>query len=144
MPISTATARTPYYVLLEEKSRIGPTVVQEDLGIECLPIYGFSDKSPYDKFCLNSELALKPYPLVKRYLREQAAGDGLKLVVFDAGGPREPCLLAATMEVVLKAQETRKTHVPVEYRLLFDQEANAYTVVVESDTGELRAEVSNA
>ena len=79
---------------------------------------------------MNSQLALTPYPLVKVYLRNQAGapGDGLKLVVVDAAGPREPCLHAATMEAVLEAQENRTTHVTAAYRLMFDQEANAYRV----------------
>ena len=66
--------------------------------------------------------------MVKVYLREQAGapGDGLKLVVLDAAGPREPYLHAATMEAVLEAQENRTTQVVAAYRLLFDQVVNAY------------------
>ena len=128
MPMSAAVDGTPYYVLMDGNRRIGPEVVQSHANIECSPIYGFSDKGPYDKFCRNSQQELTPYPLVKVYLREQAGapGDGLKLVVLDAAGPREPYLHAATMEAVLEAQENRTTHVVAAYRLLFDQVVNAY------------------
>jgi hypothetical protein len=53
-------------------------------------------------------------------------GDGLKLVVVDAAGPRDPCLHAATMEAVLEAQENRTAHVTAARHLIFDQEASAY------------------
>ncbi len=128
IPRSATDAGTPYYVLLESNRRIGPKVVQFPAGMACAPIYGFSDKGPYDQFCSNSQLALTPYPLVKVYLREQAGtpGDGLKLVVVDAAGPCEPYLHAATMAAVLEAQENHTTHVTAGYRLIFDQEADAY------------------
>ena len=130
MPMSAVLCATPYYVLMDGSRRIGPKAVPLLSGIECSPIYGFSDKGPYDKFCTNSELALTPYPLVKVYLRSRAGtpGDGLQLVVLDAAGPRDPYLHAATMEAVLEAQENRTTHVTVAYRLIFDQEADAYRV----------------
>lgn len=130
MSLSTVVAGTPYYVLMDGDRRTGPTVVQFDSGISCSPIYGFSDKGRYDKFCRNSELALKPYPLVKGYLRNQAdaPGAGLKLVVVDASGPSEPYLHAATMEAVLEAQEKRTTHVTTAHHLMFDDAAKAYRV----------------
>jgi hypothetical protein len=110
--------------------RIGPNIVPLDEGLECFPIYGFSGKDPYDRFCMNGQLALTPYPLVKGYLRNQASApdDGLKLVVLDAAGPREPCLHAATMQAVLEAQENRMNRVTIVYRLVFDREAEAYRV----------------
>ena len=128
MPTSATAAGTPYFVLMASNRRIGPKVVQSPAGMECAPIYGFSDKGPYDQFCRNSQRALTPYPLVKVYLREQAGtpGNGLKLVVVDAAGPREPYLRAATMAAVLEAQENHTTHVPAAYRLAFYPEANAY------------------
>jgi hypothetical protein len=130
MSMIAAVAGTPHYVLLDANRRIGPTVVPLRSGSECSPIYGFSDKGPYDKFCMNSERALTPYPLVKVYLRSQAGapGDGLQLVVLDAAGPGDPILYAATKEAVLEAQENRMNHVTVAYRLIFDQEADAYRV----------------
>lgn len=135
MPRHAVAADTPYYVLLDGNHRVGPHVVPLRSGVECAPIYGFSDKGPYDKFCLNSELALTPYPLVKVYLRSQAdvPGDGLKLVVLDAVGPHEPQLVAATIETVLAAHKNRTTQVTAAYRLSFDREAHAYTVETDGD-----------
>ena len=130
MPMSEVVAGTPCYVLMDGNRRIGPKVLPLHSGIDCSPIYGFSNKDLSDKFCMNSQLPLTPYPLVKVYLRNQATapGDGLKLVVIDAAGPREPHVRATTMEAVLEAQENRTTHVTVAYRLMFDQEADAYRV----------------
>jgi hypothetical protein len=135
MPISAVVADTPNYVLMDGNFRIRPKVVRLDAGIECSPIYGFSDKVPYDKFCTNSQQALKPYPLVTGYLRNQidAPGDSLKLVVIDAAGPTEPYLHAATIEAVLEAQESCAAHVTAAYRLTFDKKANAYRVDEQCD-----------
>jgi hypothetical protein len=128
---SNAMLATPYYVLRDGNHRIGPAVVQVSSGIACLPIYGFSDKIPYDNFCSESQLELTPYPLVKGYLQSQVEtqGEGLKLVVLDAAGPREPALHAATMEAVLEAQENRTTHVTATHLLRFDHKASVYTLV---------------
>lgn len=130
MPMIAVAADTPTYVLMDGNRRIGPYVVQLPSGINCSPIYGFSTKGAYDKFSMNSELALKPYPLVKGYLRMRvgASDNDLKLVILDAAGPREPRLRAATMEAVLKAQETGTTQVTAEYQLMFDQESRDYRV----------------
>ncbi len=124
------TAGTPNYVLMEAKHPIGPAIMPLQSEVECLTIYGFSDKGPYDKFCSNSQSSLTPYPLVKGYLRNQAGtpSEGLKLVVIDAVGPREHCLHAATMTAVLEAQENQTALVPTAFRLIFDQEADAYRV----------------
>jgi hypothetical protein len=119
---------TPNYVLMDGTRRIGPHVAQLHSGINCSPIYGFSTKAAYDKFSMNSDLALKPYPLVKDYLRMRVGASDLKLVVLDAAGPREPRLRAATMEAVLKAQETGTTQVTAEYQLMVDQESRDYRV----------------
>jgi hypothetical protein len=128
--MSAVLGATPYYVLMDGNRRIGPHIVPLDVGIECSSIYGFSDKDPYDRYCLHSQVALTPYPLVKGYLRNQTSApvDGLKLVVVDAAGPREPYLHAATMEAVLEAHENRMSHVTAAYRLVFDQQAEAYRV----------------
>lgn len=109
MSTIAALGATPNYVLMDGKRRIGPSVAQSPTGAECSPIYGFSDKDPYDTFSVNSQLSLRPYPLVKGYLRDltNAPDDGLKLVVIDAAGPQEPCLYAATMEAVLEASTLR-------------------------------------
>ena len=52
----------------------------------------------------------------------------LKLVVIDAAGIDEPYLQAATMEAVLEAQQNNAIHVTARYRLVFDQQADAYRV----------------
>ncbi len=132
MPMSPVAANTPRYVLMEVNRPIGPNVVQLHAGMDCALIYGFSDKGHYDKFCANSELSLKPYPLVKGFLRNQidALGDVLKLVVMDATGPSEPHLHAATLQAALEAQENRTTSVCAGYRLMLDQETGTYTLEV--------------
>jgi len=121
--MSIVAASTPNYVLIDGDLRIGPQVFPLDASIECSAIYGFSDKGPYDKFSTHSQRALKPYPLVKDYLRNQidVPGDSLKLVVIDAAGPSEPYLHAATIEAVLEAQESRTALVTAAYRLTFDE-----------------------
>ncbi|QDS99589.1 hypothetical protein [Adhaeretor mobilis] len=123
-------ACTPRYVLMDGNSRIGPKVALLNSDCSCISIYGFSAKSFYDKFSLQSDLSLTPYPLVKGYLQNQvdSAGDSLMLVVVDAAGVDEPFLDAATMEAVLEAQENKASHVAVNYRLAFDQKTNDYTV----------------
>jgi hypothetical protein len=130
IPMTAVVSGTPYYVLLEGNRRVGPHVVKSHWGIECSSIYGFSDKKPYETFQSNSQLPLTPYPLVKMYLRNEAntSGEGLKLVVLDAPGPDEQCLLAATHQAVLEAQEEQATHVTAAYRLIFDPQIHAYTV----------------
>ena len=130
MPMIAVHAGTPQYVLMDGNCRISPEVMQLHSGIDCSPVYGFSGKATYDKFCVNCQLALTPYPLVKVYLRNPSGppGDRLRLVVLDAAGPREHYLHAATMESVLEAQENHTTHVTAAYRLTFDQQAQAYRV----------------
>lgn len=130
MSLNAVFADTPSYVLRDENRPIGPQVVPLPSGIECLPVYGFSNKTFYDTFGGNGQQTLKPYPLVKGFLRAHvdAPGNGLKLVVIDAAGPGDPYLLAATMNAVLEAQEKRSTEVTVAYRLVFDHEVGAYRV----------------
>ena len=146
MTINEAVVGTPRYVLLDENRRIGPKIHPSDVGVVCLVVYGFSDKGPYDRFCGNSDLALRPYPLVEGYLRNQVgdsdehqvgvsdehqvgvSGGRLKLIVHDADGPRERFLHAATMEAVLEAQENRAAGVNTGYRLILDLKADAYRV----------------
>lgn len=130
MSTAALVVSTPYYVLMEGNRRIGPDVMPAKSGLIYSAIYGFSDKAPYDAFCANSRAALKPYSLVKGYLRSQV--DTLKndvtLVVLDAVGPKEHKVLAATIEVVLDAHETRASDVISNYELRFDEQANAYRV----------------
>ena len=48
MPMTTVDASTPNYVLIDGALRIGPKVVPFYAGLECLAIYGFLDKGPYE------------------------------------------------------------------------------------------------
>ena len=121
---------TPYYVLMEGKLCIGPSVMEVQTKSEYTPIYAFSAKDTYDVFCEKSTLELRPYPLVKDYLRTrvEAPKGGLTLVILDAAGPAEPCVHAATTEAVLEAHEKRKSRLTATHRLLFDQTTNGYRV----------------
>jgi len=123
MPTNVDVVDTPFYVLLEGSHRIGPHVVGSESESF---IYGFSDNGPYNKFCANSELSLKPYPLVKGYLRNQVGVACTKFIVIDAEGPRQTSLRAATVKAVLEAQESRSLQVPTACCLIFDKEANVY------------------
>jgi len=126
--------RTPHYVLMDAKHRIGPDVVDA----ACETIYGFSDRPPYNVFCAKSQLRLKPYPLVKGYLRDKIdLADGrLMLVVLDATGPRDPSLLAATVDEVLAAHEQHATYVDATYELTLDEATDVYRVQAATITGE--------
>ena len=125
---------TPCYVLLDGKQPLGPKLLALHDGRHCVAIYGFSDKQPYDLFCADCELPLRPYPLVKGYLKDQIAqsGDSLQLVVVDAAGPQASELKAATMNSVLEAQEQGSNHVTVSFRLVLDRNSQAYRL--ESDS----------
>ena len=111
MPLSTVAASTPNYVLIDGNLRIGPKVLPLDAGMGCSAIYGFSEKGAYDRFCANSQLALKPYPLVKGYLRNQidALGEALKLVVIDAASVAT-LLLTGDALIAEKSKEQLKGH----------------------------------
>ena len=135
MPTTATYVDTPYYILMDGKQRLGPKVEPLPSGAACLAVYGFSDKSCYDRFCANSQLRLVPYPLTKTYLQNQAEapGESLNLVVVDAAGPLEPCLRAGTMEAVLQSQADQTLHVTAAYDLTFDPEAVAYQVTVNNN-----------
>jgi hypothetical protein len=128
MPLIAVVAQTPYYVLMDGTRRIGPKVLGFQGGAQRSPVYGFSDKEPYDVFCANSHTALTPYPLVKSYLQDQASGLGEEptLMIVDADGPKAPILHAATIKAVLEAQENRASYVTVTHQLIFDEQADAY------------------
>ncbi|WP_372895095.1 hypothetical protein [Stieleria sp.] len=123
-------ANTPCYVLLDGKQRLAPKLIAPDSGPQCVAIYGFSDKQPYDLFIANSKLALTPYPLVKGYLKNQIteSSDVIHLVVIDATGPQQSPLNAATVDCVLQAQQQNANQVSVSFRLTLDGDAKAYRV----------------
>lgn len=71
-------------------------------------IFGFSDKQQYDVFRTNSQLAYKPYPLVKGYLRGQIekADDGAAFMVLDAIAPDGVSFQVCSMPETLLAFES--------------------------------------
>ncbi len=141
MSPNTVFANTPCYVLKSGNQPICPTINSADPGTHCICVYGFSDKPIYDKFIKLARQLLTPYPLVKRYLANQIAaanaaennGIYLSLVILDATDPTQPVLPAATMAVVLRAQQEKARQVPVEYRLRFDPETTSYQFANESE-----------
>lgn len=131
MPMSTALGvSTPYYTLIDNAGRIGPEVITSRPELQCTPIYAFSSKRMYDNFCQNCQSPLKPYPLVKNYLRNQLAESdaGLKLIAIDPAGPYDPYLYAATMKAVLESQESGSSFVFAAYRLILENETRSYSV----------------
>lgn len=128
---SIAPVQTPGYVLLNEKTRLAPTVQPLQSGRKCIGLYGFSDKTPYDVFRASSKLSLTPFPLVKGYLQTliESVADDLHLVIVDACTPNESQVFAATMEAVLHAQKSQLNQVAAEYTLTFDEESNSYQVL---------------
>lgn len=127
-------ANTPVYVLKSGAQPIYPTVLSDDSGLNCICVYGFSEKLIYDQFVKNASQALTPYPLVKGYLANRIAeakvaeADGVypTLVILDATDPSQPCLSAAKMTSVLRSQEEKAKQVPIEYELVFDSETTSY------------------
>ena len=135
MTMNERTVPTPNYVLLDEKGPIGPKLVENSAQPLGTVIYGFSDKVPYDAFRANGLLGLRPYPLVKGYLRNQIAarrGDERLLVVVDATGPAADRLNTVTMESVFEAQQQSAKEVNVSSELRFDAVQQAYAVQAEA------------
>ena len=130
MSLNEVLLNTPCDVLLDDKQRLGPKLLAQSGGTKYEAIYGFSNKKSYDLFCANSDHPLKPYPLVKGYLKNQIAdsGDTVQLVVVDAAGPQETQVHAATMNCVLKAVEQKANQVAFSFRLTLDRESQAYRV----------------
>lgn len=130
MPTDTAVFATPNFVLLDGTRRIGPDVATLTSGRACTPFYGFSSRSRYETFRASCELKLKPYPLVRVFLRNEndAPGEDLKLVILESAQPDQPQLHAALISTVLDARESKESHVSPDYTLEFDQEAGAYRV----------------
>lgn len=129
-------AKTPRYVLKEGSLPARPPLSPASLGIRSTVIFGFSDKPEYDAFIANSELALTPYPLVKRFLEGHLALDidGLKLIVIDALSSHQQTLRAATFQSVLSSLRQNAKTVPVTHRLLLDESASAYAIEASADT----------
>lgn len=106
MPNDSVICDTPRYVLLEDREPIGPWVAEDSSQSGSHVIYGFSCKHTYDVFASNCDKELRPYPLMKGYLRNriEEEADEFHLVVIDAVAPNDDCLIVATMNNVLAAQ----------------------------------------
>jgi hypothetical protein len=132
MTTNELSVATPCYVLLRDTEKIGPTILLNDPNARCVAIYGFSDKAQYDLFRENGDLSLRPYPLVKGYLKNQLSDDNgkesncLRLVVLDSNGPGEKFIHASSMQAVLDAIVNRKPNVFVDYHLSLVQANNVY------------------
>jgi hypothetical protein len=124
------TMGTPRYVLLRERERLEPKLLALTHAPTYSAIFGFSDKPAYDRFCQNCSVAVTPYPLVQRYLRERCdeVDATVKLVVIDAVGPSEMVLHATTMDCVLAALESKAASLTPSFSLRFDSEFQAYRV----------------
>ncbi len=123
---------TPHYVLKDGSHATCPAIVQAPDAPACTVIYGFSKKSRYDAFLLNSPVALMPYPLVKRFLEDQMAASAgtLQLVVVDAKSAHESVLLASTYHSILAALTSGEGTVQTTHRLVLDEAAEQYRVDV--------------
>ncbi len=130
MPINAVSFSTPQYVLMDVNRRIGPKIQPLTSGQVCSPIYGFTNKLLYDRFRLNTPQQLIPYPLVKRYLTQliEESGEKLLLVVFDAVGPDDPVLYAATTAAVLEAQSNGEKQIASSHQLTIDPGTKTYRV----------------
>ena len=134
MSQKTESANTPFFVLKNGNQPVNPTINFDDPNANCVCVYGFSDKSIYEKFIKSSGQLLTPYPLLKRYLENQIAeidSAGTKavclgLVVLDATKTTQPLLSAATMAAVLHAQQEKAQKIFVEYELAFDPKTASY------------------
>lgn len=135
MPTFSADGSTPNYVLMDDGRRIGPRLTPVS-SEKCNVIYGFSSKAAYECFRDNCDVALKPYPLVKGYLRKQIGEVNIEhlLVAIDVQGPLDPTLKATTIAAVLDAQEKQIAHVTSVYLLAFDEDEKAYRLAEVSAT----------
>ncbi|TWT93905.1 hypothetical protein [Stieleria varia] len=129
--MNTLSVETPNYVLLDEDhQRIGPSLLPIHPSGECVAVYGFTDKQPYDAYCSHTKEELTPYPLVKCFLQDQLAlpGNVVRLIVIDPVDQSETPLRAATMSAVLTALEKRSDHVTLSHRLIWCEPSRAYRV----------------
>lgn len=126
----TTQVHTPNYVLLFDKQKIGPSVIDSEATAYGVVVYGFTDEVGYRAFMANSQKLLMPYPLVKTYLRDQLSDHGtdLKLVVVDAAGPQELQVKAVTMQAVLNALEAKSTHMTATHDLEYVPADDSYRV----------------
>jgi hypothetical protein len=130
MSTQKATCPTPRYVLHADRQPIGPDIVRKSPGRSSPAIYGFSDKTAYDAFIGNSEGDLRPYPLMKGYLRSRLAEehDETCIVIIDANGPVAASVDAATFANVLAAQNTADPQLVSDFQLTFCPASHTYAL----------------
>ena len=111
-------APLPLYVLLEANAPIRVQLVPLDAEESQQTLYAFSDKKQYDAFTAATTRDLRPYPLVKGYLRNQMAtiGDGVRFVAIDAMAPNLEQLNVASIESVIDAFEKKSVQVVTHVR----------------------------
>lgn len=141
-------ANTPYDVLKSGNQPIYPTIGFDDPDTSCSCVYGFSDKTIYDKFIKSADQLLTPYPLVKGYLAkmldDQNSHESKHVcpgyVILDATDLEQPVIGAATIATVLLAHQEKSKQVPIEFELVFDQKIACYQVKKREATGALQIE----
>lgn len=128
MTAHSSSIATPHYLLLGDEGPIGPEVEQSDSVTASSAVYGFSSKAHYDRFCAASDLALRPYPLLKGHLRKLGnfTGSRITLIAIDPSGPDELELQTATAESVAQMLETGGEQVPIESHLIASDDGGVY------------------
>ena len=113
------TTKTPMYVLLKDKQPLGPSVVADPDGTKQRVLFGFSDKGPYDTFIANASEGLRPYPLVKGYLKGLLEIKGLSepVIVIDALSETASSFHAVTVQSVIESMESNCSSIPITLRL---------------------------
>jgi hypothetical protein len=107
------------YVLLKDKQPLGPSVVADPDGTKQRVLFGFSDKGPYDTFIANASEGLRPYPLVKGYLKGLLEIKGLSepVIVIDALSETASSFHAVTVQSVIESMESNCSSIPITLRL---------------------------
>ncbi len=122
--------KTPLYVLREDGRIIGPDIAQAPAGKDTVAIYGFSGKVAFDVFVASSQRDLRPYPLMKSYLKKRLdeEAEATQIMALDVAGPTESSILAATMDNVLAARTAGLEHLECDFRLTYSVNTRSYTL----------------
>lgn len=125
------TCRTPKYVLHENRQPIGAKSSLGSPGRDCLAMYGFSDKLAFDTFIAGSQRDLRPYPLMKSYLKRILDEEPGKthLLIIDAADPEDAIVESATLEAVLLARQEGRLYLSIEFHLAFSPATRTYELV---------------
>ncbi len=111
----------PFYLLLESTEPLIVALMRDESEEALLAFYGFSDKPYYDHFCAATNRDLRPYPLVKGFLRRRLAdpADRVRYIAINAADPFSDRLEVATIESVLQSFERNSKTVATESRDIF-------------------------